>query len=152
MRLIPILLSIFVLFGCKNSGSQTATAEKEPAAKKPVMREIITDSSVRISEKDIDFTVTRWDVTGDTLTVGVQHGGGCREHDWQMYFNGAVLKSLPPQAVLQLQHKVKDGPDPCRSIVRETLKFNLSSLRPMTSGKLTVKWAGDAERSATYAF
>jgi len=152
MRFLPLFLCAFLMFGCKNNGPKTATAEKEPVKEKPAMREIITDQEVRISEKDIDFTVTEWSISGDTLIVGVQHGGGCREHDWKMYFNGAIMKSLPPQAVFQLQHLVKDGPDPCRSIVKETLKFNLTSLRSVANGKLVVKWSGDAERSAMYVF
>lgn len=116
------------------------------------MRAIITAPEIRISEKDIDFRMQRWEVAGDTLIVQVSYGGGCREHEWNMYFNGAVLKSLPPQAILQLQHVVKDGPDPCRGMPSETLKFNLAALRPMANGKLVVKWAGDAERSATYVY
>jgi hypothetical protein len=152
MRLLPLILSLFLLFGCKNNAPQTAKTEKEPSKSALAMRAIITDPEVRISEKDIDFTVTEWNISGDTLLVGVQYGGGCKEHDWKMYFNGAIMKSLPPQAVLQLQHLVKDGPDPCRSIVRETLKFNLTSLKSVANGKLVVKWSGDAERSAIYAF
>jgi len=152
MRLLPLILSLFLLFGCKNNAPQTAKTEKEPSKSALAMRAIITDPEVRISEKDIDFTVTEWNISGDTLLVGVQYGGGCKEHDWKMYFNGAIMKSLPPQAVLQLQHLVKDGPDPCRSIVRETLKFNLTSLKSVANGKLVVKWSGDAERSAIYSF
>lgn len=139
-----------MLFGCKNSGQKTTTASSSP--ERLAMRAIITDAEIDISKKDIDFRVLQWAVSGDTLIVEVSYGGGCREHEWNMYFNGAVLKSLPPQAVLQLQHVVKDGPDPCRGMPSETLKFNLATLRPMANGKLVVKWAGDAERSATYVY
>lgn len=152
MKLFPLFVLSIMLFGCKNNAPQVAKTEKEPSKPLSAMRAIITDPEVRIGEKDIDFTVTEWSVSGDTLIVGVQHGGGCREHDWKMYFNGAIMKSLPPQAVLQLQHLVKDGPDPCRSIIRETLKFNLTSLKSVANGKLVVKWSGDGERSAIYVY
>ena len=155
MRFLTLLIPMAMFIGCKNNGQQTepmAKETKQPKQTKQVLRSIITDASLQHSEKDVDFTVTSWDISGDTLIVGVQHGGGCREHDWKMYSNGAVLKSLPPQAILHLKHEVKDGPDPCRAIIRETLKFNLATLKPLAAGKLVVKWSSDDKRSATYAF
>lgn len=152
-RPISIILPLLIVtVGCRNSGESTAKAQKEHPKKVEAPRPIIKDPSVTISEKDVDFTVTDWAISGDTLLVGVQYGGGCREHDWRMFFNGAFLKSLPPQAILQLQHLVKDGPDPCRSVVRQSLRFDLTSIRAQTSGKLVVKWSGNAERSATYEY
>lgn len=151
-RPLALIIAILILGGCKNSGQNTDTTTKGTPKTTTAMLPITLDAEMRVSEKDVDYTMNRWEVSGDTLLVDVQYGGGCREHDWKMYFSGAIMKSLPPQTALHLKHEVKDGPDLCRSILRETLKFDLRSLQSVASGKLVVKWSGDSERSAIYTF
>lgn len=150
MHLLFSLILTILICGCKNSGQQTATVEATAQTKTPSMRTIATDPEARTTKEGLDFTVMRWDISGDTLIVNVRYSGGCRDHGWDMYFNGAIMKSLPPQALLHLKHTVKDGPDPCRGMPTETLRFDLSTLKPVAMGKLVVKWAGDSERSAMY--
>lgn len=149
---IILTLLCTAIIGCKSKEKSTAKAEADKSETAVSVRPIITDSEAFISPKEIDYSVKRWEINGQTLTVEVQYGGGCRDHEWDMYFNGAVLKSLPPQAFLHLRHTVTDGPDPCRGMPTETLKFDLSSLKALASGEMVVKWGGDPQQSAIYRF
>lgn len=152
MRNFPILLAFGLLaLGCKSNDSTTKAAGMNQKIEPPKWRTILVDSEAANRKMPTDFTVSQWEVSGDTLLVDVQYSGGCKSHDWKMYFSGAMMKSLPPQALLQLEH-INLESDPCRSVVREKLKFNLSSLRQGAKGKVVVKWAGDTAKAATYAF
>lgn len=61
---------------------------------------------------------------GDKLILDVVYGGGCRSHDFQLSWDGNILKSAPPQVILSLTHN--GNQDPCRALLRERLQFDLS--------------------------
>lgn len=149
-----ILLILFcsTLLGCKSKEKSTVAVAADNTETVTTVRPIIVDQEAFIGPKEIDYSVKRWVIDGDRLTVDVQYGGGCRDHSWNMYFNGAILKSMPPQAILHLRHTVTDGPDPCRGMPMETLQFDLSSLKNVASGELVVNWGGDAQLSAVYRY
>jgi len=153
-QLIFLPIFIMLVIGCRNNGQRSdSTTAPAPVAKieTPAMRAIITDAEMATRKFNIDFTVTRWEVSADTLIVGVQYSGGCKTHDWRIYFSGAIMKSLPAQAMLQLAH-INDDDDPCRTLIKDTLKFDLTSIRQGKDGKLVVKWGADSSKAATYAY
>ena len=61
---------------------------------------------------------------GDKLIIDVIYGGGCRQHTFQLNWDGKFLKSNPAQVVLELSHDAND--DPCRALIHERLQFDLS--------------------------
>lgn len=65
-------------------------------------------------------------ITGNILTIGVSYGGGCKDHEIQLYWDGAVMLSLPGQINLMLTHDNQD--DMCKAIVSTTLKFDLTGI------------------------
>lgn len=75
-------------------------------------------------EKESSFELSNMNIDGDILSLTVSYGGGCKEHEFNLYFSGNYKKSLPPKAEFKLVHKYIE--DPCRSIVEKTLKFNIS--------------------------
>ena len=173
-----LLIVAIPMLGCKNN-EQSADAAPQPqktaaapepqktdAAPQPQkneavpqsqkmekskMRSIITDAQMASRKFNVDFTITQWAVSGDTLLIGVQYSGGCKTHDWRVYFSGAMMKSMPPQALLHVAH-INDDEDPCRSLIRETLRFDLKSMRQGQTGKVVVKWSGDSAQAATYDY
>ncbi|MCW5206698.1 hypothetical protein VU08_07190 [Desulfobulbus sp. F5] len=61
---------------------------------------------------------------GDKLVIDVIHSGGCRQHTFQLDWDGEFLKSFPAQAVLHLSHNANG--DTCKALLRERLQFDLS--------------------------
>lgn len=60
------------------------------------------------------------------LTLVVQYGGGCREHEFTLCWDGHFMESFPLQVRLVLHH---DGNgDMCRALPTETLTFDLKAL------------------------
>lgn len=64
---------------------------------------------------------------GDTLSLDIEYGGGCREHRFALLVDPAFMESQPVQVVARLAHDA-DG-DACRALLRRTLRFDLSQLR-----------------------
>lgn len=142
---------ILVLVSCKTTEQRTAVSSNEKAVTaEPQVKPIIVDAN-RKPSGDLDFSVLKWSVKRDTLIAIVRYNGGCKEHDFNAYFSGAWLKSLPAQAVIELEHINLEN-DPCRSLVKDTLKFDLTSLRYPGANEIKVKWAGDSEKMALYQY
>ena len=70
------------------------------------------------------LVVTGAGLKGDKLIVDVEYGGGCRQHIFQLNWDGKVLKSNPPQIMLDLSHNAHG--DPCRALMFDKLQFDLS--------------------------
>jgi hypothetical protein len=58
------------------------------------------------------------------LALAVTYGGGCAEHDFELYWDGQQSVSLPGQITLQLGHD--NNRDDCKALRYETLSFDLS--------------------------
>lgn len=73
----------------------------------------------------------------DKLLITVTYGGGCRSHKFQLNWDGAILKSNPPQVVLELSHN--NNGDTCMALLSETLQFDLSTLEGFPIGDVIVR-------------
>lgn len=72
-----------------------------------------------------DFTVIQAaGLKGDRLILDVMYGGGCRTHTFQLNWDGKLLKSNPPQIVLNLSHDANG--DTCKALISQRLQFDLS--------------------------
>ncbi|WPD22719.1 MAG: hypothetical protein SD837_21355 [Candidatus Electrothrix scaldis] len=72
-----------------------------------------------------DFTaIESAGLKGDKLILDVRYGGGCLNHTFQLNWDGEILKSIPPQVVLELSHNANG--DSCKALVSERLQFDLS--------------------------
>ncbi len=70
--------------------------------------------------------ITGSDVVGNYVVLDVEFGGGCEDHEFGVWWSGAVAKSLPPQVSLELKHD--DHGDPCDGWLSETLWIDMSPL------------------------
>lgn len=79
-----------------------------------------------------DWSLREAAVDGDTVTLEIEHAGGCREHRyWLVAVEG--FTELPTQGPIptfevpvRLAHD--DGGDPCEALLRATLDFGLAPL------------------------
>jgi len=68
-----------------------------------------------------------YSVEGSTLTLEVEHGGGCADHAYYLVAWGGWLESFPVQVNVLLAHE--DNNDPCDALLRRELLFDLRPLR-----------------------
>jgi hypothetical protein len=70
------------------------------------------------------FVLKTITISDDILTIGVTHGGGCKEHAYAVFMSPAVfLESFPAQANLYLQHNANG--DRCKALLYPKLCFDL---------------------------
>lgn len=140
------------LASCKNNGGGTAAGQaSEKKAEKPIIT--AKDIIVGADRKPVkpDFQVLDMSVNGDLLKVIFRYSGGCEEHDFDAHFSGGWLKSLPPQAVLDFEH-LNPNNDACRSLVKDSVVYNLSALRYPGNDKVIIKWSQDKKLEAVYEY
>lgn len=71
----------------------------------------------------------RIDESEDIVIFEVSYGGGCGEHQFQLYSTEGVLYSNPPGCLVYLSHDANG--DYCEALITETISF---SLRPFHNG------------------
>ena len=90
---------------------------------------------IQNSTEKLSFVQEKFDtvyIQGDTLYASVIYSGGCGKHNFSLESNGPLLKSLPPKQPLMIVHRSDD--DPCRALIIENIKFDISSYRGTPSG------------------
>jgi hypothetical protein len=75
------------------------------------------------------LTITSVAIDGDTLSMTVSYGGGCRRHALQPIAETVWMESWPVQVAARIAHNA-DG-DLCRALVTRFLKIDLSPLRDL---------------------
>lgn len=143
-------LILLTAVSCKNNEKSTSQSKTTVVQKvAPKVKEIIIDNN-RAPVKS-DFSVLEISNENDVLMVIVRYGGGCEEHDFNAYFSGGWAKSLPPQAAITLEH-LNPNNDRCRSLVLDTLRFNMKPLQYSGGNEVVVKWSSNPEIQTNYRY
>jgi len=147
-----ISLSLMLFLSCKNNGSNSSSTTKTPKAAPSKLAAIsIKADAITVDAKELDFQVQSWEALHDTLRVVVRYSGGCAEHTFNAIFSGGWLKSMPPAALINLEH-IRSKEDPCREMIKDTLLFDLTTVCYTASKELNVKWASDPNKVAKYVY
>ena len=122
----PIIIILFSLttIGCKTKKNQTETSE---ASASKVAELTVVSSDWSIPDYNVPATIDTAFITGDILTLKVSYSGGCTEHDFELVTFKAYKKSMPPQLDVVLVHNPNG--ESCRSMVEETLQFDIKDAR-----------------------
>ncbi len=162
---ILLLVAASLIFSqcCKKKGtSETVTAqpEKTPTENVETKAGISTQSSeikkITVKEdyarpeKTDHFDLISQRISGDSLILQVQYGGGCEVHEFNMFTNMMWMKSLPPQLNLWLEHKSNN--DRCRALLTETISFDLKQCQYPGSHLVVLIINGDREKSERYSY
>lgn len=114
------LLLLLALFSCQ---SQKKTTEQQNGEQINVCQPMFNLTEEVNPGPSDHFSIDSLSITRNCLEIFVNYGGGCGGAEFQLYNANRIKESLPPQTVLFLHLKDED---PCRSIVSDTLYFDLS--------------------------
>jgi hypothetical protein len=143
MKTFTLIIISSLFFGlnscklCKNKGD-----------KKEDITSIIVQQGFVKPDNSALFDLLKTSIEGNILTIEVSYSGGCNEHEFQLYFDGNYMKSLPPKANFILTHDNKG--DACRSIVNKTLKFDISKAQYAGQKEMMVMVDGFGEVKYVY--
>lgn len=154
--ILGIAAILLAFSSCKKNKSATAdtsgkdSKQTEQVKKEPEWQPVVVNKGYEWPGSTDAFNVTDVRVSGDTLLVDVNYGGGCKDHVFTMSTNGAYMKSLPPQMMLWLEHESND--DMCRAMIHTTLKFDLRSVRYQGGEEVVLIINEDRERRVSYTY
>ena len=99
---------------------------------------------------DDPLTIDGVTIDGDTLSVTVQYGGGCRRHALQPIAETTFMESWPVQVRARIAHNA--GGDQCRALITRQLFIDLSPLKTLYQasyqsphGKIQLRLAGASD-------
>ncbi|MEN8126047.1 MAG: hypothetical protein ABFR32_13070 [Bacteroidota bacterium] len=78
-----------------------------------------------ISEGD-PFTIIESKREGDNLQITLSYGGGCKEHSFEVIWDGIVYTDDPCKMNLLLIHRGNN--DYCEALITDTININLKEL------------------------
>lgn len=114
---LPLLAALLALGACASPGPLVPAGETSPVTFRNELSGVPDDAAAILEAA----------TQGDLLRLKVQHGGGCRKHDYGLYVGTVFLESLPVQVHAKLAHDAHG--DPCRALVGADLQFDLRPLR-----------------------
>jgi len=113
-------------------GSVTLTSCRTYEITDASNHEVGADETLDLQNDNPPFTFFDVKIEGDSLIVLVQYSGGCGNHEFEIEKVGFLMKSLPPKQPIRIIHRSDN--DPCRSLIQEELKFDVSSFRGTPDG------------------
>jgi hypothetical protein len=104
-----------------------------------------------------DVAIKSVEVQGNTLVVRVMHSGGCKEHTYELLWNGSFQGSAGgAQADVVLAHDAHG--DQCEALLNRTASFDLTPLQQRwreqnkgEHGTIELRFAG-SQVTTRYAF
>ena len=109
--------------GCrcgKNKGGNNIVQAQE----NQMTDQLIIDKAYTAPKTNDPFTIKKMSLDGNILNIEVEYSGGCKDHDFKLYFNQIYMKSLPPKAKFFLVHNANG--DACRELISKTYSFDIS--------------------------
>lgn len=89
-------------------------------------------------------------LNGDCLQLSVDYRGGCANHNFALYWSGAVDESLPPQVVVQVLHD--NGGDTCDEIQTAQLSYDLARFNMPDQDRIKVQIRASGLASTSFEY
>lgn len=152
MRLYTTVIAfafMAILTSCK---SKDAVASEDKSAQETMVEETNKlEISKDYSAKLVDaIAITSTAIEGNNLLISVSYSGGCETHDFKLMSNGAIMKSMPPQMNITLEHN--GNGDSCRAMIEQTLVYDISEAKSYASGTIILILNGDRENRIEYNY
>lgn len=97
------------------------------AAQNELVVRLATVTSATVPQGD-EFKISQSVIEEDQLRIDVSYSGGCKRHNFELYWDGSYQESFPQQVQMKLVHE--GNGDPCERLIQETLIFDLLNLEP----------------------
>lgn len=131
LRYFSTLIVLLAILSCnKKSATTIQQTATNPAS------EVIIKKDVILTDTGDPYAIDSVKINKDTLSVFVNYTGGCKNHNFDLFFNGKYAKSYPLKASLSLKHKANE--DKCKKLVLHELKFNIAPIKESSTQTLTL--------------
>lgn len=132
LTLILIMLVLPVISSCK-----TKKVKRQNPADAP--KELVVDKEFQFTEVKT-VSIIAAEIEGDVITLTLNYHGGKGMHDFDLFFNGIIMKSMPPQVNLFLKHSHTQ--ENCEKLITETVSFDIKKLQMGETGTVIIRLPG----------
>ncbi len=158
-------LVLSALLGCAGPSTSTGgdNTRSSPPAESPAEPSVAAPAStpLRVTEspalKD-GLDIESVELQGNTLVARVTHSGGCREHSYELLWNGTFQGSATGEAQAELVLAHDAHGDMCKALLTRTASFDLTPLQQRwreqnrgEHGTVELRFAG-SQATVRYAF
>lgn len=112
--------------GMKERLLVSLTAAENLTSQPPLKVTIGTPDELGDNLASLDGAEVVSGVDGQVLILDATYGGGCETHDFEAYWDGSVMKSLPPRAAIVLVHRANG--DVCRGLMQTKVQIDVDDL------------------------
>ena len=127
--------TLLVLLAAAGCGETRTPAEPTPisigrpdtTAPRPVQAGDVVVAGDAATLGDDDYVLNSATITGDTLTISVSYGGGCRTHRFTLVIAASFVESSPLRLPAELRHDANG--DMCEAWLTESYAFDLALVR-----------------------
>jgi hypothetical protein len=112
-----------------NESKPEEVFEPEPEEKKSNQTEIkqLTYNPKLIPDMlGAHYDIENAELSGNQLYITIAYSGGCKEHEFNLYHNKMISKSMPPILNIFLTHE--NNGDECEQYITKTIIFDVSTL------------------------
>lgn len=107
--------------------TKPADKKKETKAADGTKKVIVDPNRETPETKGKTYRIKSYSIEGNILSIEVSYRGGCGQHNFELYSNGLLKKSLPPQIDVYLEHQKEN--ETCSEDIKQTLKFDIAALK-----------------------
>jgi hypothetical protein len=120
MKKLIFAVMIFGILGMQCRNQKTLTMPSQPE------RKLINTNTFIGEMKEPDFNIKTAQISGDILYINVEFTGEKGQHDFDLLWDGSIMKSMPPKVTLTPVHKSENTSG--KKKVEMQLAFNVSLL------------------------
>ncbi|MEH0157364.1 hypothetical protein V6R21_24845 [Limibacter armeniacum] len=126
----PVDLRGIKIYASENSVVTMIDAETknnlDESSTPSTLRKVTASELLEAKKASNHFSIVNAFVWEKMLEVQVRFGGGCKEHDFELLWDGTQKESFPPIIPLVITHD--NNGDPCKAIVIQNLQFDLTDV------------------------
>lgn len=136
LTLFLIIIVLPVFSSCKARQAASHNLAEAP-------KELIIDKEFQFVEVKT-VSINAAEIKEDVLTLSLNYHGGKGIHSFDLYFDGIIMKSMPPQVSLFLKHIHTQ--ENCEKLITETVSFDIKKLQMGKTGTVIIRLPGFNER------
>ncbi|HEY9168132.1 MAG TPA: hypothetical protein VIN72_01440 [Lutibacter sp.] len=130
--LLQIYITAILVVSCSKNDNVNISSDSVSNVSSTILRidkeafsKLNSNRTKNISDGDI-FTINKGTRVGDILQLNVSYSGGCRQHFFEIIWDGLVYTDNPCFMNLIIIHKGNN--DTCEALITETIIVNLKEL------------------------
>ena len=121
--------SIYLDYSSNNDIKADGDSEEFLRAKLRINKDVFNDLNekrIKNISKGDTYSINYVKREGDFIQVNLSYSGGCKNHDFEVIWDGVVYTDEPCHMNLMLVHDAND--DLCEAYITETIVINLEAL------------------------